>query len=100
MIVGRVICLSYMAWKCVALRATTSMRPQIGGSSQLPPNKIQTDSNTATLFNSITKGLGLPPFSCFFTNFRVTGVFPLEEAPAALECARQKGALKVQIICS
>lgn len=32
--------------------------------------------------------------------FLGTGVFPLEEAAAALECARQKGALKVQIICS
>lgn len=28
------------------------------------------------------------------------GVFPLEEAGAALEAARKKGALKVQIVCS
>lgn len=30
----------------------------------------------------------------------VTAVFPLEEACAALEAARKKGTLKVQIICS
>lgn len=39
-----------------------------------------------------------PPI--FFLCFLGTGVFPLEEAAAAVECARQKEALKVQIVCS
>eukprot|EP00904_Undaria_pinnatifida_P013890 jgi/Undpi1/9631/HiC_scaffold_27.g12087.m1 len=30
----------------------------------------------------------------------IMGVFPLEEAGAALDAARKKGALKVQVICS
>jgi len=40
----------------------------------------------------------LVPF-CFL-RVRGTGVFPLEKASAALECAKRKGALKVQIVCS
>lgn len=70
-------------------------RYMLGSAVQNVDRRAREDSNRRLLHlfaTSITD-------HCFALLSRL-GVFPLDEADAAVEAARVKGALKVQIICS